>query len=113
VIDVGVLVDKINQMSSFEIAEMLKAQGVQGVPSVEESCVLARWIHKESGVFVRVGIHEKTESGSRFGIVPQDADLDTGSFSEFYAVETGVQAFIGEFDNGCYPELVVPYEEYE
>ncbi len=114
-IEVSVLVDKLNGMTCDEIYEYLKLQGVQGEVQSETSCVLAQWLRRESGVDVAVGVHQQVYGHARFGVVVYEGEnfFLNGTYGDFYQLDPGPQAFIGAFDNEMFPELVVPYEDYD
>jgi hypothetical protein len=116
VIEVSVLVDKLNSMQSSEIADLMKQAGVRGEVQVETACVLANWIRRESGKEVAVGVHRRDGEQMVFGVVNYEGDYDFflgQQYEEFYPLEPGPQNFIGEFDNHRYPELIEDHEDYD
>ena len=79
-----------------EIAALLAAEGVKGVPGSSQHCPLARYVkaHVEipEGVTVHVGI--------------QDLQLRFGGTSHHYLMSPPVQAFRRNFDYHEYPDLI-------
>lgn len=111
-IDVSVLVDKLNQMTGLEIGDFLFHQGVQGSVQDEYECPIAHWIQRESGRWVSVGCQIKTADRKlEFG-VRVHADSEDQYVAE-YLISDGPKEFIGQFDNGAYPQLETPIEAYE
>lgn len=117
-IEVSVLVDKINGMSHEEISQMLTEQHITGYEQDERSCPLAHWFHKESGREVAVGVHRKSADGTcQFGIIVAGEDYYKEEYTyddgDFFEIGLGPRNFIVEFDHGRYPDLVEPLEDWE
>lgn len=96
-IDIQVLVDKLN---NFESAEAIRAfmgeQGIKAFRGDAHSCVIARWIERESEQLVAVAplcMYMRTE----------DEDLTGGTSYDF---AKPVFDFITNFDLKHYPELI-------
>lgn len=115
-IDVAVLVDKINGMQCDEIVELFRKSGLQGETSNEFSCPIARWIKRESGVQVSVGqTWDRVDTGEiRFAITTGYWDLcGDWRIADAYVMEEGPVSFIGAFDNGRYEDLIEDYQGYD
>lgn len=112
-IEVSVLVDKLNGMRWQDIVTLLGTAGVTGVREEEDMCALANWLRRESGLRVSVGIPFRDEqSFQRYGVGIQE-DEEEETYSAYYALEDEVMYFIRKFDEGEFPELVTPYEVYD
>jgi hypothetical protein len=95
VIDVGVLVDKLNSMSCAEIRNYLFVEGIKGLPNDEMSCAIAAWIWRESKETVLVS-----------GMV-----ILAGQ--RMLPLKKGPIDFVACFDQEKFPELLLDYEDYE
>lgn len=104
-IDVQVLVDKLNGLESAdEVAAFLQEQGVIGVPMAAEFCPVSNWIRRESGEkhvstanSVRIWETENTAFWNSYG---------PGDIKAQYILSPFVQKFIVKFDSLNYPNLV-------
>jgi hypothetical protein len=114
VIEVSVLIDKLNGMSADDIWRYMAAEKVRGDTQIDTSCVLANWIRRESGEYVAVGVHSESGDGKAVmgirKIEPEEPDLH---LFEFFPLNAEVGRFISEFDNGRYPDLVTEYDTYD
>lgn len=94
-IEVSVLVDKLNNMTCGEIREYLGLQGIKGFVHVSHECPIANWIYRESGCYV------EAEDWV------QVYDEDTEPLIQYQLAE-GPMSFIMQFDGGWFPELIIP-----
>lgn len=116
-IEVSVLVDKINEMSSQQIGLFLEGQQMVGTQSDEYACPLARWIHKESGRFISVGKQHQLEDEITYSGVAvfheECIDPEACANYEFLLLGAGPLTFIHDFDEGLFPALVEEIDEYD
>lgn len=109
-----VLIDKLNGMRKDDIERLMLAEGMAGYQNDEHMCVLANWIRKESGVWVGVGVWRANEEGRGIGFgVCDSSSYDSDDYSSWVPMSVECQVFVGNFDQGYYPELVSPCEDYE
>ena len=103
-----VLFDKLASMTHSEIRDYCVQAGVQGEVQSDSSCVLANlFLRTTTAEAVRVSDYlQWTKDSSCI----QEWDEPWGSQVE---ASCEMRVFIHEFDQGDYPELVTPYEEYE
>lgn len=112
-IELSVLVDKLNGMTCDEIRAHMVAEQVTGAMQEENSCVLANWLRRESGRWVAVGVHIRppskpiSESFMGIAVFREDHCYETG-----LPLSKGTVDFIKRFDDNWYPTLVTPIEEY-
>lgn len=112
-IELSVLVDKLNGMTCDEIRAYMVAEQVTGCMQEENYCVLANWLRRESGRRVAVGVHIRppvkpiTESFMGIALFNEDQSYAAG-----LPISDEVTNFIKRFDNNWYPTLVIPIEEY-
>lgn len=96
-IDVSVLVDKLNGMGSGqEVREFLVDQGVKGVMQESHNCPISLWIQRESGCYV--------DTEDVVAVYP----VEDGQTVQQYDLEDAPKSFIAAFDSGDFPELVTP-----
>lgn len=114
-IEVSVLVDKLNGMKCDEIAQYLKEQEVVGYSQDETHCPIANWIRRESGKRVAVGVWHQVADGERTFMVAEidDCYYEDGAMLAQYPIAEGPQNFIGAFDNGRFEELLAFEEDCE
>lgn len=103
-----VLFDKLASMTSMEIKDYCISQGVRGITQEDSSCVLAALFMRDtSAKAVRVSDYVQWTKDTD---CIQEWDEPWGEQRE---VSPEMSQFIREFDQGDYPELVIPYEDYE
>lgn len=118
-IEVKVLVDKLNEMTCEQIRMFLLSEGIRGYVQDEHSCVLAQWIRRESGETVAVGVHRHSErysesSSSQICVgTYTEVCEDPFEYEDFIPLSLEAQAFIGAFDNERYPELILDHDAFE
>lgn len=116
-IDVSVLVDKLNSMSTSDIEGFLLSTGIRGETGDEHQCVIARWIRQQSGEWVAVGVWYSTaknvvgDSDRKMCVAVCEDEPDI--FREYLPISDSVAEFIRRFDDDQYPNLVLPVEDYE
>ena len=106
-IDIGVLVDKLNGFeTSEEIADFLISQEIQAKPQKPESCAISKWVRQESGQVVCTYINKDYSTNTETGEIFEGDFIDTSS--KAHRMTETVGKFIREFDRGDYPELIEP-----
>lgn len=90
-IDVEVLVDKLNCMAKEDIYELMKKEGIKGVQAAAAHCVIAEYLRAQGVV----------SPDSIFGVCPVSIYVSGRDFS----VSQELARFMMAFDHGDYPEL--------
>lgn len=98
-IEVSVLVDKLNQMSANQIRSYFVDEKIYGEVGNDMECPIASWIRRESGRYVQV---------------QESVWITEGMEPVYYELAEGPTEFVVYFDAERYPELQreVEYEYY-
>lgn len=115
-IEVSVLVDKINDMDAEEIAEYMRSLGITGVKSCEYSCPLARWMIRQTSKQLAVGktYHDGPDNDQMHmgvAIYKYGCDESVDSWDDFIELKQGPIDFITKFDAGFFEDLVLEDED--
>jgi hypothetical protein len=102
-IDVAVLIDKLNGMSSKDIVEFFEGEGIKGEQKNAGGCPIANWILRNSAAS-DVEVDEVLKVNDSYN----DEEVETQ-----YKLDVGPCMFIHEFDAGQYPQLESPIEDYD
>ena len=105
-IDVGVLVDKLNNFqSSDEIAEFLRGEGIRATMFDSKSCAISKWVSREAGVPVSTGtalLHTWDPNETAYRKI----------MGKEFPLSSAAKAFVTNFDGGMYQDLVDPSQPY-
>lgn len=96
-IEVSVLIDKLNGMTDQEIADYFTQEQVQGEIGDDMSCAIANWVRINSEQWIQV-------TGEGVSLIESQG---------WFKFAEGPISFVSNFDKGLYPELVWEHEDYE
>jgi hypothetical protein len=94
------IIAKLGELSSDEIARLLRDSGIHAARSIARSCAISAYVHEETGTTIVTG--RTTWSRTSWGIPPCTLDGP---------LPPSVSSFVYKFDSDFYPDLIDPEVE--